>query len=334
MGLKSTVPKQSRRCFLTQYSHEKWLTTHQMSNILLLISCLIIGIILRGVKSLPDNAPTTLNGLIVNVFVPAITLRYGIELDISADLLLPILAAWLVFGLAFLFFNVTKKWTGFDRETIGALIVVAGISSISFVGFPIFELLYGGEGLKAGIVMSQAGTFVVCSTAGILVVSVYGEKEDSIKGLKIVKDILRFPPFVAFCTAILLKLIGYHPPSVILAFLEKLGSPMSVAALLSIGLQMNFKSDSTQRKALIFGLFFKLIIAPIFIFFVFFVFFKQTNVAAKVSVVGSTLGSMNTIGIVAIRKGLNRPLITKMLAISIPLSLLLVPIVYYFLNQF
>jgi malate permease and related proteins len=304
-----------------------------MSNIILLISCLLIGILLRRVKALPENAPMTLNALIVNVFVPAITLRYGIELDISADLMLPVLAAWLVFGAAFLFFNGTKRWTGFDRETIGALIVVAGISSISFVGFPVFELLYGAEGLKAGIVMSQAGTFVVCSTAGILVVSVYAEKGETLNWAKIVKDILLFPPFIAFCTAIVLKTVGFHPPSVISSFLEKLGSPMSVAALLSIGLQMDFRSDTTQSKALKLGLFFKLILAPLFIFLVYFVFFKQTSIAAKVSVVGSTLGSMNTIGIVAIRKGLNPALVTKMLAISIPLSLLLVPIVYYFLEH-
>ena len=307
-----------------------------MSNIILLISCLIIGIILRGVKILPDNAPSTLNGLIVNVFVPAITLRHAVDLEFSADTFLPIVAAWTVFFAAFLFFNFTKKWTGFDRQTIGALIVVAGISSISFVGFPIFELLYGAEGLKAGIVMSQAGTFVVCSTAGIFMVSVYGGSGETLSWVKIVKDILRFPPFVAFIVAILIKFIHVETlqSNVFTEFLEKLGSPMSVAALLSIGLQMDFSSDAAQKKALMLGLFFKLIIAPVLIFLVFFIFLKQTSIPAKVSVVGSTLGSMNTIGIVAIRKGLNPPLVTKMLAVSIPLSLVLVPLVYWILNHY
>ena len=109
---------------------------------------------------------------------------------------------------------------------------------------------------------------------------------------------------------------------------------MSVAALLSIGLQMDFSSDKSQQNALIMGLFFKLLVAPLLVFILFFIFFKQTGIPAKVSVVGSTLGSMNTIGIVAIRKGLNPALITKMLAISIPLSLLLVPLVYWLLSHF
>ena len=305
-----------------------------MSNIILLLACLLIGVILRGGKVLPENAPMTLNSLIVNVFVPAITLRHAVDLEFSADAFLPVLAAWVVFGAAFLFFNLIKKQAQLDRPTVGALIVVAGISSISFVGFPIFEMLYGAEGLRAGIMMSQAGTFVVCSTAGIVVVSIYAEKESAVNWLKIIKDILKFPPFAAFIIAIFLKIIGYQHPSVIADFLEKLGSPMSVAALLSIGLQMDFSSDKSQQKALIMGLFFKLLLAPLFIFILFIIFFKQTSIPAKVSVVGSTLGSMNTIGIVAIRKGLNPALITKMLAISIPLSLLLVPLVYWLLSHF
>ena len=305
-----------------------------MSNIILLLACLLIGVILRGVKVLPENAPTTLNSLIVNVFVPAITLRHAVDLQFSADAFLPVLAAWLVFGAAFLFFNIIKKQAQLDRPTVGALIVVAGISSISFVGFPIFEMLYGAEGLRAGIMMSQAGTFVVCSTAGIVVVSIYAEKESAINWSKIIKDILIFPPFAAFIIAIFLKLIGYQHPSVLADFLDKLGSPMSVAALLSIGLQMDFSSDKSQQNALMMGLFFKLLVAPLLVFTLFFIFFKQTGIPAKVSVVGSTLGSMNTIGIVAIRKGLNPALITKMLAISIPLSLLLVPLVYWLLSHF
>ena len=272
--------------------------------------------------------------MIVNVFVPAITLRHAVDLQFSADAFLPVLAAWLVFGAAFLFFNIIKKQAQLDRPTVGALIVVAGISSISFVGFPIFEMLYGAEGLRAGIMMSQAGTFVVCSTAGIVVVSIYAEKESAINWSKIIKDILIFPPFAAFIIAIFLKLIGYQHPSVIADFLDKLGSPMSVAALLSIGLQMDFSSDKSQQNALMMGLFFKLLVAPLLVFILFFIFFKQTGIPAKVSVVGSTLGSMNTIGIVAIRKGLNPALITKMLAISIPLSLLLVPLVYWLLSHF
>lgn len=304
-----------------------------MENLLLLVSCLCIGVLLRARNVLPDNAARTLNGLIVNVFVPAITLRHGVDMHFSYALLLPIVAAWLVFGAAFLWFHGWQKAMGLDRATVGALILVGGISSISFVGFPIFEWLYGAEGLQAGIVMSQAGTFVICSTAGIAVVSLYGRQSQRIDWAGIGRDIARFPPFIAFLAALSLKVVGYTHPPLVGAFLEKLGAPMSVAALLSIGLQMNISFGTAESKALALGLLYKLVLSPLLVLLVFLVLFKQTNIPAKVSVVGSTLGSMNTIGIVAINKGLNPSLITKMLAISIPLSLLLVPLVYWVIER-
>lgn len=175
--------------------------------------------------------------------------------------------------------------------------------------------------------MSQAGTFIICSTVGIIVCSLYAQESKQVHWAKIGRDILFFPPFMAFLLAIFLKIIGYHHHEVTSQFLEKLGSPMSVAALLSIGLQMDFTIDKNLRRALVLGLLFKLILAPMLIYVLYMLVFQQVSVSAKVSVIGSCLGSMNTIGIVAIRKGLNPAVVTKLLAISIPLSLGIVAVV-------
>lgn len=304
-----------------------------MSNILLLIFCLLLGVILRGVKAMPDNAANVLNSFIVNISLPALTLLHTVDINFSPTEALPVLSAWLVFGAAFLFFNVTKKITQFDRPTVGALIVVGGISSISFVGFPIFELLYGAEGLKLGILMSQSGTFFVCSTLGIATVSIYSAQGDKINGQRIVKDMFLFPPFAAFCFALILKFCGYQHPTVVADVLAKIGSTLSVIALISIGLQMNFSGINRESRPLLLGLLFKLILAPLVIFLIFVGLFQQHGVAVQVSILGSALGSMNTIGIVAIRKGLSPELVAQMIGISIPLSLFILPIVYFLIQN-
>ena len=304
-----------------------------MSNILLLITCLLIGIILRGLKAMPENGANVLNNFIINVPLPALTLLHTVNIQFTADEALPILSAWLVFGASFLFFNSVKKRLGFDRSTVGALIVVAGISSISFVGFPIFELLYGAEGLKLGILMSQSGTFLVCSTVGIATVSTYATTGKKVNWLRILKDMFIFPPFAAFCLALILKFTGYQHPTVIADVLAKIGSTLNVVALISIGLQMNFSALNRQSKPLILGLLFKLILAPLIIFLIFVGIFKQQGIALQVSILGSALGSMNTIAIVAIRKGLNPNLVAQMIGISIPLSLILLPIVYFLIKN-
>ena len=282
---------------------------------------------------MPDNATNVLNSFIINVSLPALTLLHTVDVDFSPDEMLPILSAWLVFGAAFLFFNLTKSVTKFDHQTVGALIVVGGISSISFVGFPIFEMLYGAEGLKLGILMSQSGTFLVCSTVGIATVSVFAAKGEKINWAKIFKEMFTFPPFAMFCLALILKTFGYRHPSVIADVLSKIGGTLSVIALISIGLQMSFKGFDQQLRPLVLGLIFKLILAPLIIFLIFVGIFKQHGVAVQVSILGSALGSMNTIGIVAIRKGLNPNLVAQMIGISIPLSLVILPLVYFLIQN-
>ena len=294
-----------------------------MSSLILLLSCLLIGFILKKIKALPDNAAMTMNSLIVNVFLPAITLRYAVNLEWTTNTLLPILSTWIVFFSSYFFFNFLGKKMQWQRTTIGALIVVAGISSISFVGYPIFELLYGEQGLALGIAMSQSGTFLVCSTVGIATVSAFAVGENTKTDWKgIFKDIFTFPPFVSFCIALIIKALGIQYSPIVIDFLTKLGAPFSCIALLSIGFQMNFSIKKDTLIPLLYGLGFKLLVAPLMIYILYFNVFQQHNLGAKISVLGSALGSMNTIGIVAIRKGLDKELILQLLAISIPLSLL------------
>lgn len=304
-----------------------------MSNIILLLLCLVVGMVLRGVKTLPENAATVLNGFIVNVSLPALTLLHTVEIQFSIHELLPILSAWLVFGGAFLFFTATKKITRFDKSTLGALITVAGISSISFVGFPIFELLYGAEGLRLGILMSQSGTFLVCSTVGIVLVSIYSNTSDKLDWKLILRDVLIFPPFASFVLALMLKFLGYQHPSVLKEVLAKIGGTLNVLALISIGLQMNFSLKTNSLKPLLWGLVYKMLLAPLLVFVIFACFVPIKNTAFQISVIGSALGSMNTIGIIAMRKGLNPTLIVQMIGISIPLSFVFVPIVYFILQN-
>jgi predicted permease len=55
----------------------------------------------------------------------------------------------------------------------GCLILTAGLGNTSFLGFPIIEALYGQEGMKTAILVDQPGTFVVLSTLGIIVATMY-----------------------------------------------------------------------------------------------------------------------------------------------------------------
>ena len=297
-----------------------------MTNLILLFVCLLLGIILQRLKGFPKDAHLVLNSFIIYVCLPALTLLYTTEIRFERNQILPILMPYLLFGFAFVFFKIIAPIVQLDRSTVGALTLTAGISSISFVGSPIFELLFGKEGLQMGVLMSQAGSFVVCGTLGIFTASYYSSAEVSIE--KIVKDIFQFPPFLAFCLAVFLNVLNFHFPVWSIDILQKMGSPFSILALVSVGLQISFKREDLQMKPLLYGLLYKLLIAPMLIFILYILIMGEHSFLGKISVVGAALGSMNTATIIAINYGLNPKLATQMVSISIPLSFINVGIWY------
>ncbi len=297
-----------------------------MSNLLLLLVCLSIGVLLRRLKSFSEDAPSVLNSIIIYVCLPAVTLLNTTEIHFSKNLLLPILMPYLLYIGSFIFFNLVASFINIDSNTKGALILTAGISSISFVGFPIFEVLFGKEGLQTGILMSQAGSFVVCGTLGIFTASYYSSAAFSMKA--VILNIFKFPPFIAFCLALVLNIFDWHFPLWSKQILDKIGNPFGFLALLSIGLQINFQKNQLDLKALFYGLLYKLFIAPLLIFVIYVLMLGEYTPLGKLCVIGATLGSMNTATIIAITYKLNPTLATQMVSISIPLSLINVAIWY------
>ena len=290
-----------------------------MTNLALLLLCLGAGAALRRWRVVPVGAPAVLNQLLVVVFMPALTFLHLAVARLDQHFLLPVLAPWLIFGVGYLFFTAVGRRLKLPRATVGVLVLTGGISSTSFVGFPIFELLYGREGLEMGIMMSQAGSFLVCVTLGVAVASWYGAAEPSWGAM--LNNVVRFPPFVAFVLAMLANAAGYQHPALVRGVLEKLSATFPVIALLSVGLQMSLKVPREQARALLLGLSYKLLLAPLLIYGLYHAVVPQPSRVVDLCVLGAAIGPMNTAAVVADRYGLNPPLAAQMVGLGIPLSL-------------
>ncbi|MCA8829383.1 AEC family transporter [Hymenobacter pini] len=301
-----------------------------MTNLLLLLMCLVVGAWLRWRQAVPAGTAAVLNQLLVLVFMPALTFLHLADAHLDRHFLLPVLAPWLIFGMSGLLFGTLGPRLGLSRNTVGALIITAGISSTSFVGFPIFELLYGPAGLELGIMMSQAGSFLIGVTLGVAVSAWYGSAEPSWRSMA--GTVLRFPPFVAFVLALGANAAGYRHPELVRGVLEKLSAPFSVVALLSVGLQMNLKVPQAQRRALGLGLTYKLLLAPLLIFGLYHGLGAQPSRVVDLCVLGAAIGPMNTAAVVAERYGLNPPLAAQMVGLGIPLSLPLLALLAWWLG--
>ena len=135
-----------------------------MTNVLFLLLCLVIGAALKKIPALSKDAPLVINNLLLYVCLPAATLLYTSTTQFNSNYALPILMPWVSFGGSFLFFQGIRRFVKFHPHSEAVLILTSGIPSVSFVGFPIFELLYGEEGMQIGVLMSQAGSFFFWST--------------------------------------------------------------------------------------------------------------------------------------------------------------------------
>ena len=291
-----------------------------MAKFLLLGICLLVGIVLRSTKLFDEKSPIVLNNLLVYFFIPVLTLYHVPKISFAYSQVWLSLTPFLVYGFSFLFIKIFSPILSIDKSTEGSLIMCSGIGSISFVGFPIFELLYGEEGLSYGIILSLAGTFLVFNTVGIYTGLHYMQKKKMPMRF-FLRKILTFPPFMAFVIASVLNAIGFQYSELSDYILAKLSAPFSVLALLAIGMQMDFSIDRKFLKVLFLGQFYKLFISPLIIYIFMWHVLGITGLVARVCILGAAIGSMNAISILAAQMGLNPKLSVLMPAIGIPISI-------------
>jgi len=69
-----------------------------MDNIALLFLCLAVGMALRKLGRVPDNAHVTINAFIVNVALPALILQQIHDVKLDPAMIYAVLMPWLVFA--------------------------------------------------------------------------------------------------------------------------------------------------------------------------------------------------------------------------------------------
>lgn len=302
-----------------------------MNNYILLVACFVLGMLLRRSGRLPDNAPSALNGFIVNVSLPALTLVTVHNLTLDSRLIYAALMAWILFGVGVAFFWVLARVMQLKRATTGALMLTGSLANTSFIGLPMIESWYGPELLGVGIVADQFGSYFVLSTLGVILAGVYstGARFD----LKVViRKILSFAPFVSMLVALLLIPVAY--PEWLEALLKRLGTTLVPLALVSVGYQLRLSAITGRAKVLCLGLGFKLLLGPLAILLIYAGLLGLRGPIIQVAVFEAAMGPMIGAAIVAMDHDLDPSLTTLMVGIGIPLSFLTLPGWWWLLQRF
>ena len=295
-----------------------------MSNLILLFVCLIIGIVLKKSKIIPENFHTSLNAFVINISLSAFSLYYISKIELNSSVIYPVLVVWIGIFAAILFFAGLGKIFGWKTSLIGALIMCAGFGNTSFVGIPLIQAMYGEEGLKTVMLVDQPG-FVALSTVGILVANFYSGSKDSL--LKHLSKILKFPPFIAFVIALLLNIFSIEIPKDFDEVLMKLGATTVPLALVSVGSQMQWKKiEKKEGFHLFIGLLFKLVLLPLIILVIYKYIFHQNGDVIDICILEAAMAPMITAAIIASAHDLEPKFCNLMVAVGIPLSILTVGI--------
>ena len=299
-----------------------------MSNLVLLFLCLVIGVVLRNSGRMPDNAHVTINAFIIHVSLPTLTLLQIHNVILQPALVYSVAMPWLLFSGGAAFFWFLAKALRLSPATTGALMLSGGLANTSFVGLPMIETFYGREGMAIGILIDQFGTYLVLSTLGIVVASIYSTGATSAR--EIVKRIVTFPPFLALLLAVVLMRLDY--PAWFSDVLRRLGDTLSPLALVSVGLQLRLGQLQGNRLSLALGLAFKLLLAPLALALLYVGVLGATGRIVQITLFEAAMGPQIGGAIVGIQYGLNPALITLMVCIGITLSFLTLPLWWYALQ--
>ncbi len=292
-----------------------------MTNFILLFGCVLFGIALRASARMPPGGHQALNVFIINISLPALTLIHLHDIHISTTLLPMMAMPWVVFVTGAAVFGVVGWCLKLDRPSIGALMLTGGLGNTSFVGIPMLEALLGPQAIGYGVLIDQLGTYLVLSTLGIVLVGVITAERKSVRDIAM--RVAAFPPFQALVLALCLRDVPYPP------WLEEalrcLSATLAPLALVSVGLQLSFQGIATHAKALVTGLAFKLVAAPLLVL----VLLRATEwtheLAGAATILEAAMAPQIGAAIVATQHRLNPPLVALMVGIGIPLSFITVP---------
>lgn len=298
-----------------------------MENLLLVVVCLVAGALARRSGRFPEATPVVLSRVVIDVALPALTLVAIRGIDFSqrsfAELAVALLTPWVIFLVALVVLLPLGRALGWPREVVACLLLTAGLSNTSFVGFPLVEALFGKAGLSTAVWVDQ-GQFLVLASAGV-VVAALGRGQGRPRLATMARQLAAFPPFIAFVFA--LALHGVALPTAVSLVLEKLALLVVPLALLSVGwqLRLDVAALAADGSKLALGLAVRLLIAPAVVALLLLRGLGHSGLGAHVTIAEAAMAPMITGALLAMESGLSPRLASLMVGIGVPLSLLTVP---------
>ena len=285
---------------------------------------LAAGYFLKKIPDFPLSTDRSLNLYIIYIALPGLILARVPELEVSADMLIPVGMAWATVATSALFvlgLSWLLKWTDSVK---GALLLMVPLGNTSFLGIPMVERFFGPQAIPHALIYDQFGSFMALSTYGALVLALYGSTSRvTLRG--IIRKILTFPPFIALCIALCV------PPGIYPSWLKSLfdmtAASLVPVVLVAIGFAMEIVLPRSETLPLVTGLFIRLLCTPM-IMILCCAMLGISGFVTQVSILETAMPPMVTAGALASIAGLEPRLTASMVGIGILVSFVTLPLIF------
>ncbi|MTV25498.1 AEC family transporter [Nitriliruptoraceae bacterium ZYF776] len=228
--------------------------------VLTVLVLLLLGVALGQLRLLPDGAGSLLDTIVVRVALPGLILAVVPELEVGAEALVPVAAAWGSLALLAGAVWVLGRVADLDRRTLGTLLLVVPLANTGFLGYPAVEALLGTDHLADAIVYDQLGTFLALSTYAAVVAGRFGARATPTAG-EMVRRVVTFPPFVALLVGGV-ALVAGGLPAPVAEVADRVGDTVTPLAMLAVGVRLRLQGDAWRPALLGGGLALRLVVAP------------------------------------------------------------------------
>ena len=300
-----------------------------MNNILFLLIFLVIGYMAQKILNEQKQIilANFLNKFVIYISLPALVIVYMIDLQVDKSMFLPAVTAWALFFATCIVILILSKYLHFSRTITAAMLMTSAFGNSSFLGIPFTKAFFGDSAVAYAIVYDQLGSFLILSTFGVVILSIYSSKTSSIP--IVIFKIITFPSFLAMILALTLN--SSVIPIQIMTILKYISATLMPVALIAIGLFLKLKIDKEHLKPFYIALFVKLIVAPLTVLLIFHLL-NLNSLASKVTVLETAMAPMVSSSMLAVVANIERRFIVSVLGYGIALSFLTVPLFYKLLQ--
>ena len=214
--------------------------TSTLLQMAVLMACGALWRMIRPGGLTAEQARPALTTVVYYLFLPAMVLEVLWRADIGMKSLQYTLLGVTSITFAMLCIWLSGRLLKFDNRRLGAMILAASFSNVTYLGLPVLEQAFGPWARSVAIQIDLFASAPFLFTVGIMVARLFGE--DDLGHHKSVLSYLNAPPFWAALVAVLLNLNGIPIPLWLDGVLQKLSAGVVPIMLFSLGLALNWQT--------------------------------------------------------------------------------------------